>query len=145
MFLYLRTAVWTLKVLLWVPIKVWFYSVHKALVFSRMENNDLLVEWPKQKQWKSFQLNLKVFKCCHLSSVSNSSRAIIEEVIFLKCINAVYVIFFSYRGRDDMWCQKTAKRVSVIMTTKKASLWRLWDNKNTYFFTRWNFTFIRPF
>ena len=27
------------------------------------------------------------------------------------------------------------------MTTKKASLWRLWDNKNTYFFYQMEFYF----
>ena len=81
---------------------------------------------------KSIQM-LSSYQCFKFIS-SLTSCYLIEDVIFLKCINAVYVIFFSYRGRADMWCQKTVKRVSVFMTTKKASLWRLWDNKNTYFF-----------
>ena len=51
--------------------------------------------------WKSCRL---IYKCSNLAlfccQVSNSfrpwHRALIEGVIFLKCINAVYVIFFSY-------------------------------------------------
>ena len=36
--------------------------------------------------------------CCQVSSLSRPRhRALIEGVIFRKCINAVYVIFFSYR------------------------------------------------
>ena len=37
--IHLRTVVWTLKVLLWAPVKVWFYSVQGSyFILSRMGN-----------------------------------------------------------------------------------------------------------
>ena len=78
-----------------------------------------------------------MFKFCHFCChVSNSSRpwhrALIEGTIFLKCINEVYVIFYSYRGRyvmsENFW-----KSVCVYKYKNRFPFKRLWDTKNTLF------------
>ena len=72
--------------------------------------------------------------------VSNSSRprhrALIEGVIFRKCINTVYVIFFSYRERWYVMSKNFWKSVCVYTYKKGFPFKRLWDYKNTFFCQR---------
>ena len=82
-----------------------------------------------------------IYKCSNFAlfccQVSNSfrpwHRALIEGVIFLKCINAVYVIFFSYRGRWYVMSENFWKSVCVYTYKKRFPFKRLWDTKNTFF------------
>ena len=149
MLIHLRTGVWTLKVLLWAPVKVWFYSVQGYTIsfYREWEINDLSVGWLMKTLWKSSRLiykcsNFALFCCQKSNSFRPWHRALIEGVIFLKYINAVYVIFFSYRGR---W-YVMSERLSVFThDTKKASRLRDCVIPKTHFFARWNFTIDRPF
>ena len=150
--IHLWTAVWKLKVLLWAPVKVWFYSVQGSyFILSRMGNKMIyqLDDLIKKTSWKSSRLiykcsNFALF-CCQVSSLSRPRhRALIEGVIFRKCINAVYVIFFRYRERWYVMSKNFWKSVCVYTYKKGFPFKRLWDYKNT-FFARGNFTIDRPF
>ena len=139
--IHLWTAVWKLKVLLWAPVKVWFYSVQGSyFILSRMGNKMIyqLDDLIKKTSWKSSRL---ISKCSNValfcSQVSNSSRpwhrALIEGVFFRKCINAVYVIFLSYREGWYVMSKNVWKSVCVYTYKKGFPFKRLWDYKNTFF------------
>ena len=119
------------------------FTLYKAKMIYQLD--DLI----KKTSLKSSRLIYKCSKfalfCCQVSNSSRPwHRALIEGVIFRKCINAVYVIFFSYR---DGWyvTSKTSERVSVFIHTKRASRLRDCGITRTHFFARGNFTIDRPF
>ena len=82
--------------------------------------------------WKSSRLiykcsNFALFCCQKSNSFRPRHRALIEGVIFLKYINAVYVIFFSYRGRWYLMSENFWKTVCVYTWYKKGFPFkRLW-------------------
>ena len=151
--IHLWTAVWKLKVLLWAPVKVWFYSVQGSyFILSRMGNKMIyqLDDLLKKTSWKSSRL---IYKCSNFAisccQVSNSSlpwhRALIEGAILFGSVLMQYILFSSVTEKADMWCQKTSERVSVFIHTKKASRLRDCGITRTHFFARGNFTIDRPF
>ena len=150
--IHLWTAVWKLKVLLWAPVKVWFYSVQGSyFILSRMGNKMIyqLDDLIKKTSWKSSRLiykcsNFALF-CCQVSSLSRPRhRALIEGVIFGSVLMQ-YMLFSSGTEKADMWCQKTSERVSVFTHTKKASRLRDCGIPKAHFSARWDFTIDRPF
>ena len=115
----------TLKVLLWTPVKVWFYSVQGSyFILSRMGNKMIYQLDDLIKKISSSRLiykcsNFALF-CCQVSNPSRPwHRALIEGVIFRKCINAVYVIFFSCRERWYVMSKNFWKSACVYTLQKR--------------------------
>ena len=111
------------------------FTLYKAKMIYQLD--DLI----KKTSLKSSRL---IYKCSNFAlfccQVSNSSRpwhrALIEGVIFRKCINAVYVIFFRYRERWYVMSKNFWKSVCVYTYKKGFPFKRLWDYKNTFFCQR---------